>query len=164
MFRQQKPRHAHTIYRTSESEWALTRYTRDVSSDDPEHGWLVTMTIGAGGSAKIDTTRIRSFRTLRHKLNRFPAKIGPYNGKSPKPNIAFEEQPRAVRMQRHAWDLYDTLGRARGLSESRAIVAAQTFGSTWRDKDSVSDWQRVDGIGAGRAEKIVAEGERVGLW
>jgi hypothetical protein len=67
-------------------------------------------------------------------------------------------------MQRHAYDLYDALAGARGLSESRAIIAAQTFGSTWDEKSEVSDWERVDGIGEGRASQIVAEGERIGLW
>lgn len=86
--------------------------------------------------------------------------LAPYEGTKPDAGVPFEDQPRAVRMQRHAVDIYRTLGNAKGLSETLCVRAAQEFGSTWREKDR-DDWQnRVKGVGEGRANSIVLEAEK----
>lgn len=92
------------------------------------------------------------------------AKLGPYEGTFVEVSVDYDDQPRAVRMQRHAPDIYQALGGARGFSETMAVRAAETFGSRWRGKHHPDDWQRIDGIGEGRASSIVDHGESVGVF
>ena len=86
------------------------------------------------------------------------AKLGPYEGARPEGNTNYHKQSRAVRMQRHATDIYDTLGHVRGLSETTAVRAAETFGSSWDSKTDPSSWiRRVDSVGEVRAKRITNE-------
>jgi hypothetical protein len=91
------------------------------------------------------------------------AKLGSYPGASPEINTDYEDQPRAVRMQRHATDIYRTLGNAKGLSETMAVRAAEEFGAAW-DEKTADDWaDRVKQCGDGTANSIELKMKQRGL-
>jgi hypothetical protein len=82
------------------------------------------------------------------------AELGTYEGTRVEAGVDYADQPRAVRMQRHAPDIYEAAKHARGMSETIALRAAEEFGSTWREKGS-EEWQdRVQMVGEGRAHRI----------
>lgn len=83
------------------------------------------------------------------------AKLGSYPGANPQVGVVYEAQPRAVRMQRHAPDIYHAAEGARGMSPTIALRAAETFGSMWRNKGALAWKERIDKVGTGRASRIV---------
>jgi hypothetical protein len=84
------------------------------------------------------------------------AQLGSYEGTRVEAYVDYADQPRAVRMQRHAPDIYEAAKGARGMSQTIALRAAEAFGSTWREKGR-DEWQeRVQMVGEGRADRIVS--------
>lgn len=167
--RRRRPRSAYTIYRQRDGDgWILTAMDGREQISGGHRFTLVFYYInGADASeAEVVTDRVRNTKHT-HGVDRAlrsycGAKLGAYEGKRPVADD-YAEQPRAVRMQRHAVDIYEALGNAKGLSETLCVRAAQEFGSTWREKDR-DDWQnRVKGVGEGRANSIVLEAERRGI-
>lgn len=72
------------------------------------------------------------------------------------PNTDVRDQPRHVRMARHAVDIYTELGHVRGMSPNIAMRAAEHFGSRW-DETSTDDWLDVQSVGDGRAARFANE-------
>lgn len=156
--RRKNPRSAYTIYDAARGDgWVLTAYG---GREHIDGGHRIEVILYFTGDQRVETERVRNTRhhhgvdvLLRQDLN-IGAKLGPYEGARPEANVAYEDQPRAVRMQRHAHEIYEALGHARGMSPTIAVKAAETFGSTWAEKGA-DEWQdRISGVGAGRAERI----------
>lgn len=159
--RRPKPRHTNTIYDNARGDgWILTASGKMESVDG---GHEIEVILYYTDQQRVETysvtSRARSNgvdRLLRSNLD-VGAKLGSYPGTKPEAWTDYEDQPRAVRMQRHATDIYDALGRARGLSETLAVRAAEEFGSKWSEKDA-DEWQeRVRMVGEGRAQRITDE-------
>lgn len=169
-YRRRKPRSAYTIYRNPNGDgWILTAMGDHESVSGGHRFPLVFYYINGADASECEvvTDKVINRRNVngvdRALRSYCGAKLAPYEGTKPEADTRFEDQPRAVRMQRHAVDIYRTLGNARGLSETLCVRAAEEFGSTWREKDR-DDWQsRVQGVGEGRANSIVLEAERRGL-
>lgn len=103
----------------------------------------------------LRNTKYSSATTFIDQYLDIGAKLGSYPGADPQTRVDYADQPRAVRMQRHAPDIYQAAKSARGMSPTIAVRAAETFGSTWRDKDALTWKERVDKVGTGRAGRIV---------
>lgn len=156
--RRQRPRSANTIYDHARGDgWILTAQD---GLEPISGGHRITLVLYYTDEKRIETHEVRNTKHT-HGVDSFlcgyldiGAKLGPYEGAKPEADTEYAEQPRAVRMQRHATDLYSALGHARGLSETLAVKAAEEFGSTWAEKGK-QDWQeRVRGVGDGRATRI----------
>jgi hypothetical protein len=149
--RRQKQRSAFTIYRDPRGDgWVLTHSSADVET---HRAALTFYTVGTHEN-KVETQNVPIRRVDATLRARCGAKLAAYEGTYPEPETRFEDQPRAVKRQQHAYDIYQALGHVRGLSETLCVRAAEEFGSTWADK-SADDWEaRVRGIGAGRASNI----------
>lgn len=134
-------------------------------------GWILTTIDGREGfgrndladlvlyytdEERIETHQTRNVDTTLSQLLDIGAQLGSYPGASPKADIEFSDQPRAVRMQRHATDIYRATKNARGMSPTIAIRAAEEFGSAWREKGAADWMDRVKMVGSGRAARIVA--------
>jgi hypothetical protein len=104
---------------------------------------------------EVRNTKHSSASTFIDQYLDIGAKLGSYPGSSPQVGVDYEDQPRAVRMQRHATDIYQAAEEARGMSPTIALRAAEAFGSTWRDKRALAWEERVDKVGTGRASRIV---------
>lgn len=123
------------------------RITLTFYDTEREHVATRVVTNMGGNGNSVD-------RFLRHTKER-GAKLGPYEGEQPETDTRFAEQPRAVRMQRHAPDIYDALGHVRGMSPAMALRAAEAFGSTWAEKTDAETWQeRVQSCGEGRSKRF----------
>lgn len=145
-----KQRSTYTIYEHPRMDgWVLTS-TADTDVDR-HRATVVSYFIGSEYAVVTDEL---PFSRIDGYLRQYGAIVGAYEGPRPEPNVASHDQPRAVRMQRHGYPLYQALGHARGLSPTLAVKAAETFGSTWDEKTEAADWERVDGIGSGRADSI----------
>lgn len=119
---------------------------------------LVFYHINGADDAHVETNKVRNTGRTdgvdRLHRSRCAGKIGEYEGSNPEPNTPFEDQPRAVRMQRHAVDIYERLGHVRGVSATICVRAAETFGSKWDEKDADAWQDRVQSVGEGRAQRI----------
>jgi hypothetical protein len=162
-----KPRSAYTIYNHARGDgWILTAQGEMTAIDN---GHRIELVLYYTDDQTIETHEVRNTRHT-HGVDSFLSgyldiggKLGSYPGASPEPNTEYSEQPRAVRMQRHATDIYATLGNATGLSETMAVRAAEEFGSTWREKRA-EDWaKRVKQCGEGTANSIEMEMKRRGI-
>lgn len=153
--RRQRP--SRSIYRSSDG-WILSAIGEMERISDGHVIEVVLYHIERDGDTHITTTKVRNTSRSdgvdRLHRTRCGGKIGEYEGSNPEPNTRFEDQPRAVRMQRHAIDIYDRLGDVRGVSPTICVRAAETFGSTWAAKDAAAWQNRVRSVGAGRAERI----------
>lgn len=151
-------RSANTIYDHARGDgWILT--AQDGIEEIPE-GHEITLVLYYTGEERIETHTVRNTRHtsgvdsfLSGYLD-VGANLGPYAGTKPEGDTEFDDQPQSVRMQRHAHEIYDALGHARGFSETLAVKAAQEFGSTWDEKDAEEWEERIDGIGPTRAKSI----------
>jgi len=141
--------------------WILTS-TAPIDAWEKVHdGHIVPLTLYYTAEQRIEVHNVRN--TKHSPLSRFAnqyldfgAKLGEYPGTSPKHDTEYSEQPRAIRMQRHAPDIYDALGHVRGVSEVICLRAAEEFGSTWAEKGEAEWFDRVKMVGEGRAERIAA--------
>lgn len=148
--------------------WILTA-TADVDEwEKTSRGHIVPLVLYYTDEQTIETHEVRNengspLGTFMRQYLDIGAKLGSYPGASPEPYVEYSEQPRAVRMQRHASDIWRTLNGATGLSETMCVRAAEEFGSTW-DEKTADDWQeRVKMVGEGRANAIEYEMKREGL-
>jgi hypothetical protein len=114
---------------------------------------------------RIETTTVTNAHgspagsSLRQNLD-IGAKLCEYPGANAEAGVPFEDQPREVRMQRHAPDIYAAAEDARGMSHAIALRAASEFGATWAEK-SAAEWEsRVQMVGSGRASTIANEIKR----
>ena len=146
---------AYTIYDHARGDgWILTAQGDSEMNDFDERVFqLVLYYTDEQRVETVETTDIDYY--LRQYLD-VGAQLGSYEAEHrPEADVRYDDQHRGVRMQRHAPDIMDEAGHARGLSPTIAVRAAEQFGSTWREK-SKDEWQdRVRTVGAGRAERIV---------
>lgn len=162
-----KPRSLYTIYDYARGDgWILTA---NGGMEKIEDGHRITVVLYYTDEQKVETHEVHNTQHT-HGVDSFlrgyldiGAELGSYEGANPEPNTDFEDQPRAVRMQRHATDIYRAVGNATGVSETMAVRAAEEFGSTWDEKRG-EDWaERVHQCGEGTAEAIDYELQREGL-
>lgn len=162
-----KPRSANTIYNHARGDgWILT--AQDGLESIP-NGHRITLVLYYTDEQKIETHEVRNTKHT-HGVDSFLSgyldiggKLGSYPGASPEANTDYADQPRAVRMQRHATDIYGTIGNATGLSETMAVRAAEEFGSKW-DEKRAEDWaDRVKQCGEGTANSVEMQMKRRGL-
>lgn len=150
-----RPRRAWTIYDYARGDgWILTAQG---DHEDTPLGIEFEVVLYYTDKQRVRTECVRNIDTLLQQLLDVGAKLGPYEGASPEPYTEYDEQSRAVRMQRHATDIYEAAKGARGMSPTIAVRAAEKFGSTWAEKGAADWMDRVKGVGSGRAARIVAE-------
>lgn len=143
------------IYRYRRGEgWIIVDVT---TKDEPDYDIRFTMTLYfiGGDEPRVETYNARNPITSVRQMLDIGGRIGNNEAKTKaKPSVEYAEQPRPVRMQRHAVDIYDALENTRGVSPTLALRAAEQFGSRWAEKKG-DEWQeRVQGIGKGRADRI----------
>lgn len=153
-----QPKSANTIYDHARGDgWILTAQG---DLDPIDGGHRIEIVLYYTDEQKVITEEVKNTRH-HHGVDGFfrqfldiGAELGPYEGAKPEPNTDYADQPRAVRMQRHATDIYDVLGHVRGMSPTIAVRAAEEFGSTWAEKEQ-DDWHsRVKSVGEGRAGRF----------
>lgn len=162
-----RPRSANTIYNHARGDgWILT--AQDGMESIP-NGHRITIVLYYTDEQRIETHEVRNTKHT-HGVDSFLSgyldiggKLGSYPGAKPKAHTEYSEQPRAVRMQRHATDIYSAIGNAKGLSETMAVRAAEAFGSTWDEKDADAWADRVKQCGPGTANSIELEMKRRGV-
>lgn len=146
--------------------WILTSTAPVDEWGRTERGHIVPLVLYYTDEQRIETHEVRNERhsgmdTFFTQYLDIGAQLGSYPGASPEANVEYADQGRKVRMQRHAPDIYEAAKRARGMSETIAVRAAEEFGSTWAEKDA-DEWQsRVKMVGEGRANRIANAIKRV---
>jgi hypothetical protein len=155
----QRSRSAYTIYDHARGDgWILTAYGDKEKIPD---GHRIELVLYYTDEERVETHTVRNTRHT-HGVDSFfrgfldiGAVLGYYeSNQKPEPNTEFSEQPQGVRMQRHATDIYATLGEARGFSETMAVQAAEEFGSTWDEKGAEEWEERIPNVGATRSKAI----------
>jgi len=155
------------IYNHARGEgWILTSPAPVDEWEKTDRGHIVPLVLYYTDEQRIETHDVRNephsgMDTFFTQYLDIGGKLGSYPGANPEANTEYAEQGRKVRMQRHAPDIYEAGKRARGMSETIALRAAEEFGSTWAEKDA-DEWQsRVQMVGEGRANRIANEIKRV---
>lgn len=154
---------SHTAYNYARGDgWILVANDHDQRAEVPG-GHEHALVLYYADEQVVETHRVKNAHGrdgvdsfLRSFLD-IGGKVGEYPGASPTADLVYEDQPRAVRMQRHATDIYRATEGARGMSPTIAIRAAETFGSKWAEKDADEWADRVQYVGEGRAERITAQ-------
>jgi hypothetical protein len=142
--------------------WILTNQTNRQKSDHPHHPYEWDVVLYYIGGGDLEDCHVETHEGITDP-GRFMGsyldvggKRGENVGERAEPNTPVREQPRAVRMKRHAVDIYDELGDVRGMSPTIALRAALTFGSKWGEKDNRAAWKGVDMVGEGRAKRFAS--------